>query len=374
MLDARVRAEHGKAAYSDTAASQLAAVEKIFGEPSDTGLAAKLQSFWTAWGTLGNNPDSTSARALLLSSADGVAATLHTLSGSLGASGSDVSASLADDLAQANTAAQRLATVNAQVAVGAATGQNVNALLDQRDQALTTLSSLVGAQATIAPNGTASVSVAGQPLVGPGVVSTLTLDSSHQVSVGGSPVSLTSGSAAARVTALVTTLPGYQARLDAVANALAAAGNAIQAAGYDSAGAPGTALFSGAGAAGITVAITDPAALAAASTPGRSLDGSNAVAGSQYGGRASSPDIAYAGLVGDAGAASAAADQAQQTQAAVAGNVDALKASVSGVSYDEELSTMLTYQHAFSASSRVLTTIDQMLDTLINHTGVVGQA
>jgi flagellar hook-associated protein 1 len=30
------------------------------------------------------------------------------------------------------------------------------------------------------------------------------------------------------------------------------------------------------------------------------------------------------------------------------------------------------YQHAFSASSRVLTTIDQMLDTLINHTGMVG--
>ena len=53
-------------------------------------------------------------------------------------------------------------------------------------------------------------------------------------------------------------------------------------------------------------------------------------------------------------------------------NVDALHASVSGVSYDEEVSSMLTYQHAFTASSRVLTTIDQMLDTLINHTGVVG--
>jgi len=45
---------------------------------------------------------------------------------------------------------------------------------------------------------------------------------------------------------------------------------------------------------------------------------------------------------------------------------------VSGVSYDEEVSNMVTFQQAFQASSRVLTTLDSMLDTLINHTGLVG--
>ena len=34
---------------------------------------------------------------------------------------------------------------------------------------------------------------------------------------------------------------------------------------------------------------------------------------------------------------------------------------------------MLTYQRAYQASSRVLTTLDDMLDTLINHTGLVGR-
>ncbi len=83
---------------------------------------------------------------------------------------------------------------------------------------------------------------------------------------------------------------------------------------------------------------------------------------------------AFASLVGVIGSASALASQQQSTQAAVVSNVDALHASTNGVNYDEEVSNLMTYQHAFQASSRVLTAIDQMLDTLINHTGVVGSA
>ena len=55
-------------------------------------------------------------------------------------------------------------------------------------------------------------------------------------------------------------------------------------------------------------------------------------------------------------------------------SVDSLRTSVSGVSYDEEVSNMLTFQRAYQASSRVLTTLDDMLDTLINHTGLVGRS
>ena len=42
------------------------------------------------------------------------------------------------------------------------------------------------------------------------------------------------------------------------------------------------------------------------------------------------------------------------------------------MSTDEEATNMLTYQRAYEGSARVLTAIDQMLDTLINRTGVVG--
>lgn len=59
------------------------------------------------------------------------------------------------------------------------------------------------------------------------------------------------------------------------------------------------------------------------------------------------------------------ADQ-QTVEAIVRGQRDA----VSGVSMDEEMADMLKYQRAYQASSRVITVIDDLLDTLINRTGL----
>ena len=47
--------------------------------------------------------------------------------------------------------------------------------------------------------------------------------------------------------------------------------------------------------------------------------------------------------------------------------------SISGVSMDEEAANMMMYMSAYNAASRVMTTLDEMLDRLINNTGVVGR-
>lgn len=52
---------------------------------------------------------------------------------------------------------------------------------------------------------------------------------------------------------------------------------------------------------------------------------------------------------------------------------DNLRASVSSVSLDEEMADLIRFQQAYSASARVITTVDEMLDKLINGTGVVGR-
>jgi flagellar hook-associated protein 1 FlgK len=45
---------------------------------------------------------------------------------------------------------------------------------------------------------------------------------------------------------------------------------------------------------------------------------------------------------------------------------------VAGVSMDEEMSNLVRFQRAYQASSRAMSTMDEMLDVLINRTGRVG--
>lgn len=49
------------------------------------------------------------------------------------------------------------------------------------------------------------------------------------------------------------------------------------------------------------------------------------------------------------------------------------KDAVSGVSLDEEGINLMQFQRSFSAAARLMTTLDQALDTLINSTGMVGR-
>ena len=53
--------------------------------------------------------------------------------------------------------------------------------------------------------------------------------------------------------------------------------------------------------------------------------------------------------------------------------VSNLRESTSGVNWDEELTNMIMFQQGYGACSRCLTTMDEMLDKLINGTGTVGR-
>ncbi|GAB2476727.1 flagellar hook-associated protein FlgK [Jatrophihabitans fulvus] len=373
VLDARVRGEHAKSSLADTTSAALDAVGSILGEPSETGLASQLDTFWNDWGTL-TTDNGGAARSVLLRDAGAVAATLNTMASALDDLAASTSQALGRDAGTVTTAASQLAEVNGQIAVGNATGANVNALLDRRDSLLDSLSSLSGATATIQPDGTASVTLGGAQLVSGVTAATVSVDAGANVTVDGVAVTVSSGSMAARSTLLTTTLPAYRTSLDAVADALSATVNAAQTSGYDADGNPGAAMFGGSGAAGIQVVLTDPKGVAAASVAGGSRDTGNARLVSQYGTRPGGPDSTFNALVGTVGSAAAAAARQSDTQGAVTNYVDKLKAATSGVSLDEEAANMLVYQQAFNASSRVLTAIDSMLDTLINHTGLVGRA
>lgn len=53
--------------------------------------------------------------------------------------------------------------------------------------------------------------------------------------------------------------------------------------------------------------------------------------------------------------------------------VENKRQSIMGVSFDEEVSEMIKFQHAYNANARMLTTMDEMLDVVINRLGLVGR-
>jgi flagellar hook-associated protein 1 FlgK len=57
-------------------------------------------------------------------------------------------------------------------------------------------------------------------------------------------------------------------------------------------------------------------------------------------------------------------------QEAVMAQLTNRRESVSGVSIDEEVTNLIKFQRSFEANSRVISALSEMLDTLINRTGV----
>lgn len=78
-------------------------------------------------------------------------------------------------------------------------------------------------------------------------------------------------------------------------------------------------------------------------------------------------------MVGQLGVQSSEANRQASNQKVLVDQIDSRRMSVSGVSLDEEMSNMIKFQHAYNAAARAMTTMDEVLDRIINGTGRVGR-
>ena len=68
--------------------------------------------------------------------------------------------------------------------------------------------------------------------------------------------------------------------------------------------------------------------------------------------------------------ASNTSDSILSTRKSLLGSVDTQRQSISAVSLDEETTNLIIFQQAYNAAARVITTLDDMLNTLINKMGI----
>ena len=161
-------------------------------------------------------------------------------------------------------------------------------------------------------------------------------------------------------------IDSYRADLNAVVKNLADSVNNLH-----NPGGIGTNFFNyTAGAEGGSLSVNVTTATVKTSTSGAA--GANDVALAITALRGGNPDKLYTGFVTRIGSDLQNAQRGEANATVLLNSIEDRRQSTSGVSMDEEMTNIMRFQRAYQASARTLSTMDEMLDTLINRTGIVG--
>jgi len=357
FLDIQYRAQNSNTNNASTQTTILNQVQTSLDEPSGSGLSTQLQKFWSSWNDLSNSTTGTSApaaRQAVVDQGTTVAQALNALDQQLATIQSQTSQQYQALTASPNgvvqTDANQIAKLNTQISQMQAAGMSPNDLLDQRDQLLDSLSGMANISVTDQGNGMVQVNFgdASSPLVSGSTVNwpqTLTSAAGGQLGALLGLSDTTSGQ-----------IQSYRNQLDTIANQLISSVNSLQ---------PSSPFFSGNSAS--TIAVSATANSIQTSSTSNPTGNDLAIQISQLAG--GTTDQSYATFVSKVGSDTAAAQGTQTTGTSLLNAINGQRQSVSGVSLDEEMTNLITFQRAYQASARVMNAIDTTLDTLINQVG-----
>lgn len=395
--------EDASLGYWQEMASRIGQVERFLMEPTESGIGQALDWFWEAWNELSKRPESIPEREVVLERARGVADAFRQTRQQLYELQLDLNRQIEVHVQEVNTLASRIAQLNKEIARVVRLGQQPNDLMDQRDQLLRELAGFVGFTIEDGKDGQISVRMGDHMLVDEDRVYQLTTVPEQFPSepgpgqpqfnavrvvwaADGASANLGASKLRAMVELRDTHIQAWIDELDALASALIESVNGLHEVGFDLEGDEGQAFFYGDGAWNIRLELSDPKRIAAADSNVKNPDGSTGpqpgngkqaaliaeLARSDLGSLKMTADEAIGALLAHVGSRGQEAQVRVESQTVLLNHLEDQRASVSGVSLDEELTNMLRFEHAYAAASRVLTAVDSMLEQLIMRTGRVG--
>lgn len=395
FLDLRVRREMAANGSADQVSKIMDRIEQTMPEPSDTGIAAKLSEFWSSWDEAAARPDDLSIRSAVLQQADSLAQALNTTASDL----LDLRSHLGSDtnivVTQVNSDAKQVADLNTSIIAAHAAGTDSGALEDQRDLIIDRIVANTGATTRATGDGSVDVFLGGSTLVRAGHADAITIATGPALdpplnnmglnktelrwASDGYAVTQLSGHLAANLQGQDALVPGYLQQLNQVTSTLVNDVNALHVTGHGLAATDvNLNFFDPAGVTAASIAVStdvagQPSKLALGSAGSGALDASLGHKIAALVDSATGADSMHRTMIGKLGVDVQSASRRATTQAAITTQVTADRRSATGVSIDEEMTSLVATQRAYEASARVMTTVDQMLDTLINRTGLVGR-
>ena len=416
-LDSQYRQQNSLSGEAQVKSDTLYSVEDLFNNTTDSGIDDILSTFFNSLDELTKSPESEEIRTLVRQDATSVVETMNYYSDQLESLQNQQNEAVSVTVGQINNLANEINDYNAQIIKYENNGSIANELRDKRNSALDDLSNIVNI--TYSEDSTGAVSVNfgsnNESLVDGSGVHLLSVAKDLPDYFGNADtfnsIYLSSGAAISADDLTSGTLKGYLDmrdgnsnsnmgipyyinKLDNLTKGIIDSVNSVNKSGYtypsDSNGnssVTGVNFFDplhvNAKTMSLDSQITNSVFNIAASSVqiiGETQTGNNENALALVGiiDKTDIPVISNIGqylksIVSDVAVQTSYSNGKVDSETLLLDNISTKRSSVSGVSVDEEMTNMMMYQKSYSAAARVITAIDEQLDTLINKTGTVGR-
>ncbi len=380
ILQMRIQEETQQQSQLNTYVGATQQVQTLFNS-TGSDIGSEISNFFSSVSQLATDPTNLSVRQGVLTAAGNLATAFNNTANSLSQQRSSLDLTVGQTVAQINSVTSQIAALNTQISSLADTGKDASSLQDQRDVLIGQLSGLVDVhQIQTENNGLTLTTSDGTALVTGGqnfALSTQTNASGFQdVYSQGTDITgnIVSGQLGGLLEARDQTIPSLLSSLDTLASGLANNLNSANASGFDLNGLQGGDIFvapagvQGA-AANLAVQMTDPAGLAASSDGSSGSDGNVANLSAVQNSTVISgetPTDFYSNLVYTVGNDVSNGTAELNSSQLILTQLQDQRNSVSGVDLNQEAANMVEYQRAYDAAAQVVTTINDMLNTVIN--------
>ncbi|MBD3169280.1 MAG: flagellar hook-associated protein FlgK [candidate division Zixibacteria bacterium] len=385
FLDTQIRKEQqglGRWGVLDQTWSQI---EMIINEPSESGISEMMSEFWTAWQDLADSPFNLAAKNVVKEKAATLTSSFRHVSNQL----SDMRDSLNEDIEiaveEVNGYLNQLANLNDQIAKLEVGGAKANDLRDQRDYIIDQLSNYVNVSTQELKDGSTSIFIGSLAVVERDQVAPLETTTSYNDGVVVSTIlwsatsnelKLTRGKLKGLVEARDEILPERVAQLDKLAKQIVESINAVHSVGYTGNGETGINFFDPNGITAATMDLSydvkNDANKIAVSKNQKDGDNSNVLAILDLRKQLLMNDNSatfsdyYNGFIGEIGTRAQEATNMMDNHSLLLNQVEYHRQALQGVSLDEEMAKLVSYQHAYEAAAKVISIMDSALSTVIN--------
>ncbi len=357
-------------------------IEAILGSVDNDHLGNSLTKFFNSWNSLAQPPINPNLKQTVVEMGKSLVADFHAMNDSLDDLAGQIEVSIQAEISNLNRMLNQVGDMNQQIMAAETNGEPANDLRDQRDLLITEISKIAEVSVLERDDGTKDIIMAGRTMVARDRVTEFT-STYRQGDNGYEMVIVTEGTlqdvklSTGRLQGLMDSrdiqIREVRDQLDAVAKKVVDEVNALHTQGR-TATSSGQTFFTGDSMHTIELntAIANNSSLVATgrtSEPGDNelaLQIANLANVSAGGPNEQTVTDEYRSLLINVASKRSSFEFLVENQGNVVASLETRLASVAGVSLDEEGANMVRFQNGYNAAAKVISTVQQMYDTLLN--------